>query len=379
MDNIKFDYIGLVNEVVQRNIHLADGRDEWVRLAMSLADLGEDGRRLFHQLSSLSTDVYNERENDAMFNDALLHRQKITIASFIQMCKEHNVDVCKYAHGSRAEFIEQPKKTSQVPHGIAEISTIPYEYVRASQSLHSNLVAFLSMLFPITDVKRVVEAYHLGATRTFDTIYWQIDNKFRVRTGKVMKYDAMSGHRVKDEATPHKVNWIHSILLKRGELPSNWKNAMHQCLFGEHLLSLPENRHRTIAIVEAEKTALVGSLLMPDYIWLAVGGEGMFTSARLNVLTGRNVIAYPDAHPNGASYKRWCDVSKQCTFCRSIEVSDYLERSASSEQKERKIDIADVLIDARLVDMDADSKLLIELFTQRPVLLGIVQQLDLEV
>ena len=46
---------------------------------------------------------------------------------------------------------------------------------------------------------------------------------------------------------------------------------MTQCLFGEHLLTrYPE---RIVALVEAEKTAVIGAGFIPEYVWLATGGR----------------------------------------------------------------------------------------------------------
>ena len=50
---------------------------------------------------------------------------------------------------------------------------------------------------------------------------------------------------------------------------SSW--TMTQCLFGEHLLTrYPE---RIVALVEAEKTAVIGAGFIPEYVWLATGGQ----------------------------------------------------------------------------------------------------------
>lgn len=42
-----------------------------------------------------------------------------------------------------------------------------------------------------------MQDYALGATKDGSVIYWQIDTQGKVRTGKVMKYDPNSGHRIK--------------------------------------------------------------------------------------------------------------------------------------------------------------------------------------
>ncbi len=50
-----------------------------------------------------------------------------------------------------------------------------------------------------------MQDYALGATKDGSVIYWQIDTKGKVRTGKVMKYDPNSGHRIKNGGG---INWI---------------------------------------------------------------------------------------------------------------------------------------------------------------------------
>ena len=46
---------------------------------------------------------------------------------------------------------------------------------------------------------------------------------------------------------------------------------LKQCLCGEHLLS--EKPTKPVAIVESEKSALIATHYMPEFIWLA--GSGM--------------------------------------------------------------------------------------------------------
>ena len=46
---------------------------------------------------------------------------------------------------------------------------------------------------------------------------------------------------------------------------------MTQCLFGEHLLT--RYRERIVALVEAEKAAVIGAGFIPEYVWLATGGR----------------------------------------------------------------------------------------------------------
>ena len=109
---------------------------------------------------------------------------------------------------------------------------------------------------------------------TGSVVFWQIDRNSNVRAGKIMGYDAVTGHRIKEPF--NQVSWVHSVRKVQDF-------RMKQCLFGEHLLS--DNSAvmsaKPVAIVESEKTALVAAHFIPDFIWLATGGiHGCFKQRR---------------------------------------------------------------------------------------------------
>ena len=176
--------------------------------------------------------------------------------------------------------------------------------------------------------------YRIGVTKAGDVIFFQIDVQGRCRTGKVMKYDRSTGHRIKDEATRGRITWIHSLMKYSGALPQDWQ--LTQCLFGEHLL--PKHPRRAVALVESEKTAVICAGLMPQYVWLATGGKSQFNE-RLSVLQGRDVIAFPDVD----GYELWCEKVKAFTGL-NISVSGILQQNATAEDFAAHIDIADWLI-----------------------------------
>lgn len=118
------------------------------------------------------------------------------------------------------------------------------------------------------------------------------------------------------------------------------KWRLSQCLFGEHLLLDKVNAN--VALVESEKTAVICSLLLPEYIWLATGGKSQFND-RLMILKGRKVTAFPDID----GYKEWRKKAKNYPML-DITISDILERNATPEQRERQVDIADVLLEEML-------------------------------
>lgn len=177
--------------------------------------------------------------------------------------------------------------------------------------------------------------YYFGATKDKSIIYWQIDERGHIRTGKIMQYDPATSKRIKNASGA--IDWVHAKLKRDKILPDDFN--LVQCLFGEHLLK----RHpdKVVALVESEKSALIGAGCYPDYVWLATGGRSQLSIDKLRVLRGRTVVMFPDVD----GYGLWCEKAKELgyTGCRVI-VSDMLEKNATPADREAKIDLADWLI-----------------------------------
>ena len=190
-------------------------------------------------------------------------------------------------------------------------------------------------MIPSSAIDRIIADYRLASTPDQAIIFLQIDQDNQCRTGKIMQYNPVTGHRIKDPNKPGRINWLHSILKRRKQLPSDWQ--LTQCLFGEHLLR--QHPDTTIALVESEKTAIISSALMPQYTWLATGGKSGLTSERLSSLKGRKIIVFPDVD----AFKDW--QQKIFTFPHlDIRISRLLEDNATPEDREAHIDLADWLI-----------------------------------
>ena len=196
--------------------------------------------------------------------------------------------------------------------------------------------------------------YRLGATRDGGVIFWMIDTDERVREGKVMHY-LTDCHRDHNRSP----TTISSILKKQGKLTDDF--IASYCLFGLHLLdddTVP-NDDTVVAVVESEKTAVICSELIPviqgrqhpdrqsSVVWLAAGGLTSLNVEKLAPLVGHRVIIFPDTDPDGKAFAHWSTIAKEASrvLGQPFTVSDILERQASPEQKQRKIDIADLLLE----------------------------------
>lgn len=156
------------------------------------------------------------------------------------------------------------------PEKIKPLDFVDKDLVQATFNEFKSNVFFMYLvkLFGITKAYELQEIYNIGTAKNNGTIYWQQDKEGNFRTGKVMYYGA-NGKRLKD-----KNSWyIHRRIKEDFEL--------QQVFFGEHLLSINEYKDKPIALCESEKTAVIMSEFMPEYVWLASGGANMLNSFRL--------------------------------------------------------------------------------------------------
>ena len=219
------------------------------------------------------------------------------------------------------------------------LDTIPYEYVTRSLSFDQKKSSFTTFLETVRDpmvVEGLVDQYQLGVTKAGDVIFFQIDKEGLCRTGKVMKYDSVTGHRIKDDSSKSPITLIHALMKRKGLLPEEWE--LTQCLFGEHLLSRYPDR--TVALVESEKTAVICAGFIPEYVWVATGGKTSLGN-KLDVLSGRKVVAYPDVD----AYNFWCE---HLAIYSNIKVSDYLQHIAGDNPSFSHMDLADLILESRL-------------------------------
>ena len=201
-----------------------------------------------------------------------------------------------------------------------------------------------------------VRRYRLGRSRDGGVIFWQIDTLEQTCDGKIMYYRP-DCHRDHDRHP----QWV-SNLLKRHYLKDDPQLASeiktHHCLFGTHLVKthpqpLPVWRGVVtgvrggfpVAVVEAEKTAVILSAHYPEYLWLAAGGLTELTPQKLFPLRHHRIVLFPDTDPDQTAYTRWYTVAQDARrqYGLDITVSSLLERRATAEQNQRKIDLVDFL------------------------------------
>ena len=155
---------------------------------------------------------------------------------------------------------------------------------------------------------------------------------------------------------------MHSLLKKENF-------HLRQCLFGEHLLA--SDQQRPVALVESEKSALISSFYLPQYLWIASGGKnGAFNRDAMSVLRNRRVLLFPDL---GAT--DYWNSKMEMIRNLGIEVSlfDFMERNATKEERDAGYDIADFLLRE-----ETKEAIFNRLITLNPALKTLVETFDLQ-
>ena len=209
-------------------------------------------------------------------------------------------------------------------------------------------------------MQEAVARYRLGCSRSGGVIFWQIDTLEQTCDGKIMYYrpDCHRDHQRHPQ-------WVSNLLKRQflGRFPemAPWMPETHHCLFGTHLLSLADGaddadvlntnltNNTNLAVVEAEKTAVIMSAHYPQYLWLAAGGLTELTAQKLFPLRRHHIVLFPDTDPDQTAYTRWYTIAQEARrlYGLDIRVSALLERHATAEQKQAKIDLVDYCLTAK--------------------------------
>ena len=258
-----------------------------------------------------------------------------------------HVSSCGYHYTPREYFRDHPdwkqdwreprrQTYTPKPQPPKPLCTVPFEYVTRSVRLDrdSDFTAWLGTFIDPLIVEGLKDLYQIGVTKYGDVIFFQIDEQGRCRSGKIMKYGRKDGHRIKDEDCPNRINWIHNPLIRRGVLPKDWD--LSQCLFGAHLL--PRFPERKVILVESEKSVLVGTAFLPQYIWLSTGGKDVnLKPESLSILKGRDVTAIPDLD----AIEHWTKKLKAFPY---IKVVPLMRKAAEQYALPDNADVADWLV-----------------------------------
>lgn len=229
------------------------------------------------------------------------------------------------------------RNTCQLP-----ILTIDFDkYVTPKASHNNNLCKWIASLHwndkQRERISKVFELYHVGTSKFGHTIFWQIDEQRRVRTGKMMKY-LLDGHR--DKTNKFSFAWIHNLLLKQGVWKEN-EYEMQQTLFGMHLVN--EYPNAEVHIVESEKTAIICMIYFGDWdnhIWMATGGKSNISRVKFRpLIEGKKIISF---HPDYDGLTEWARRCNELNYSKAY-ISNSLLANHWQKADGDKADLADIL------------------------------------
>jgi hypothetical protein len=194
----------------------------------------------------------------------------------------------------------------------------------------NNLVLFLIAMFNSNVASSAVANSFVGTSNHWNgaTVYWLIDYNGKVRGGKIMLYCPATGKRIK-EPFSH-VTWAHKAL-QLGDF------KLKQCFFNEHQLKA---NSKQVAIVESEKSAIIASIYLPQFVWLASGGKEGLSAEKCKILRGRKVVLFPDCN----AYEFWSEKARDLSGLANFTVSKLLEDKATEQERREGLDLADYLL-----------------------------------
>jgi hypothetical protein len=208
----------------------------------------------------------------------------------------------------------------------------------------NSFVQFLLNLFTDChdEIQTVLGMYFVGSYENY-TCFPQIDRLNRVCKAKLIRFNPATGKRLKGD-------YDTSSLPAKLKLKENFNYK--QIFFGEHLLTKYPNK--PVAIVEAEKTAIIASLCFPEFVWLGSNSKTWLKAERLQRLGTRQIILYPDAD----GFDLWQSIAREAQRQGStVKVSNLIESHATAEQKANGYDLADYLINQQKEINDKNAKL----------------------
>ena len=331
-NNFLTDEFGRCDRETECSYHIAPpkGKKAYLIEFLSLSSISDKACKLTDLNGVMSiipkSQILEQSNNNCWINEWYL---KTTIINYLN-------NECKYFNSDEVNFVNEVKTIPTPPavkptfHNLELLDKMYFESPR-----NDNLTEFLKRIFSQDEVFKAMQNYFISGTNYFwnnATVFWQINNKELIQGAKIMLYDRLTGKRIKKPY--NHINWLH----KATKEPDF---VLCQCLFGLHRIN--EDYQKTIAIVESEKTAIIMSILLPDFIWLATGSKGNFKFELLEPLKKRNVIAFPDK----GEYKNWLekanDLSKRGF---KIAVSELIEQT----DFENGFDLADYYLNIKKTD-----------------------------
>lgn len=383
-ENRVYDVAGIVNYAIANNIDIATQatEKEWKMFAYAFVVLGLD-EDSFVAISDIHGDATQSESRNAYRRARNNVSKGITYGS-----EEHYLKKVIYF----AKNAEPSIPLKQFLVDGSEIKPRPklppppkpqHKYLDSSLVANGEAVAeqttlfkYLSPLFDYDKVLAVFRAYRVGGSKW----YWKpyglsssfplIDRDGNIRNCQLSQFYKNgkgirlvtevdeNGRETRRELTEEEVekrddgSKVKSWAMARLGLNGQYYNGL--CFFGEHLINRDGYKDKPIAIVEAPKTALVCSVIYPEYLWLACISLEWLNGSTISLepLRKREIWLFPDRD----GQERWMEKAKPFRpLGLDVGVSDIMKRYPNGKPKD---DIADILL--RIVEAKAEDRMAME-------------------
>lgn len=307
------DEFGRCDREQNCNYHKAPpkGKKAYLIKTLSIKSISDKAYRLTDELGIISivpkSQILEQTKNDCWINEWFLKNSTI----------HYLTNEVKYFYSNVSSFVNEVKEVVQPQQKVFNFHSLELlNDMYCDNPTIDNLTEYLKLRFPIDKASEAMQNYLITGTNHFwsnSTAFWQIDDKEIIHACKIMLYDRYTGKRIKEPY--NHINWLHKAI-KEPDFDLN------QCLFGLHRIN--EDYQKTIAIVESEKTAIVMSILLPHYIWLATGSKGNFKFEMLKPIKKRNIVSFPDK----GEYNNWLNKATELNAIGfKLSVSDLIEQT----------------------------------------------------
>lgn len=192
------------------------------------------------------------------------------------------------------------------------MNSIKLEYISSTLNRDNSFIDALSRYFDTASIKMTFKQFAVGATKDTKPIFWLIDDKGICRDGKISDFNPDSAELVNCD---YGVHGIGERLKKIGCLPYDWKSQ--PCLFGEHQLIFSD---KPVNIVDDYTSAIVGTIIAPQYTWLATSVRLSSTDfSMLYPLKDKTVTVFPTQD----TFDEWYKISDKCKYAK-LKISDFV-------------------------------------------------------
>ncbi len=233
-----------------------------------------------------------------------------------------NNDECEYNLSPNADNLEYLKMLLQKTGKLTYTQCTNDEYAVygfdcndywKSEPYDSNMVTFLVSKFGEADTKKAIKKYRItspGYDKCLN-VFWYIDSKKRAREAKLYKFD---------ESIAKIVPVFDNVPIRIDHIPDYepYYYAIDKVFFGQHLIT--RKKDLLVGIVQSEFTAIVASIVLPEYTWLATGGQELDYQLVKPILN-KNVTLFPDSD----NFQEWKNFSESFEF----KVSHVLRNNSS--------------------------------------------------